>query len=156
MDDKTIARFFAKVDKNGPVPERIPHRPPDLGPCWLWTAALSKLTGYGRFKVAGMEKRAHRVAFEIEHGSIPEGECVLHHCDNEPCVNHSHLFLGSHADNVADCIAKGRRQVISDSVAAAICSDYAAYRTPMSQLAVKYSVCKSTICLVIQSGALSV
>ena len=50
----------------------------------------------------------HRLAWEAEHGPIPEGMLVLHHCDNPPCYNIQHLFLGTHADNLADAQAKGR------------------------------------------------
>jgi hypothetical protein len=97
-------RFWAKVDKNGPV-----H--PLLGtPCWLWTAGTDEF-GYGLIGAGGKHGGsllAHRVAWEIQDGPIPEGMCVLHSCDNPPCVNRAHLFLGTKADNNHDCIEKGR------------------------------------------------
>lgn len=65
--------------------------------------------GYGVLKV-GRDKmrRAHRVAWEAHFGPIPEGLFVCHHCDNPPCVDIGHLFLGTHRDNMADMIRKGR------------------------------------------------
>jgi hypothetical protein len=72
--------------------------------CWLWTRAKDR-RGYGIF-LAG---KAHRFAWTLANGSIPDGLCVLHHCDNPSCVNPSHLFLGSQMDNVADKVKKGRQ-----------------------------------------------
>ena len=102
MREKSIARFWSKVDKNGPIRAHCP----ELGPCWVWTACLEQ--GYGRIWFEGSPKRAHRVAWEITHGSIPEGMCVCHKCDNPPCCNPNHFFLGTKADNTADRDAKGR------------------------------------------------
>lgn len=79
--------------------------------CWGWTAA--KVKGYGALTHLRQSLRAHRVAFELFVGPIPEGMCVLHKCDNPECSNPEHLFLGTHADNVADKIAK-RRQARAD------------------------------------------
>lgn len=71
--------------------------------CWEWSGSRSRF-GYGSFNGS----LAHRVAWELFHGPIPEGICVLHECDNPPCVNSSHLFLGTDADNAADKVQKGR------------------------------------------------
>ena len=87
-------RFWSKVRKA------------DGDACWAWTGA--KRSDYGAIKIAGDSVLAHRVAWELTNGPIPEGQHVLHRCDNPPCVNPSHLFTGSHADNMRDAFRKGR------------------------------------------------
>ena len=82
---------------------------PDV--CWSWTGALNN-RGYGVI-VACLDYRRHRMlthraAYIVRHGAILNGLCVLHRCDNPPCCNPAHLFLGTQADNIHDMIAKGR------------------------------------------------
>lgn len=77
-------------------------------PCIEWTGARFANGGYGAKKVRGKMCRVHRLEWERVHGPIPEGLCVLHRCDNPPCYNIDHLFLGTVMDNVRDMIAKGR------------------------------------------------
>lgn len=96
-------RFWEKVDKNGPVPECCP----DLGECWLWTA-YRKPGCYGLTRGPDLRyENAHRVAWRLEYGD-PGSLYVLHHCDNRICVRPTHLFLGSHQDNMDDAGAKGK------------------------------------------------
>jgi hypothetical protein len=75
--------------------------------CWLWERALWR-RGYGRFKINGKYKAAHRFSYEIHHGGIPEDQLILHRCDTPPCVNPNHLFAGTEKDNMVDMVQKGR------------------------------------------------
>ena len=95
---KEIGRFEAKV-----------NRVATPGGCHLWTAGARH--GYGDIAVRGKHIKAHRMAWEIANGPIPDGLWVLHDCpagDNPSCCNPAHLWLGTHADNMADMAAKGR------------------------------------------------
>lgn len=80
--------------------------------CWEWPGARN-VNGYGTLATNGhgngVSKRlAHRVAYELEHGAIPEGKLIMHRCDNPPCCNPAHLQVGTDADNNRDKAAKGR------------------------------------------------
>lgn len=94
MDAKTIKRFWAKVLVK------------DIDECWLWTGYIKNKYGYIGY--SGSYTYAHRLAWIIEHGDIPEGMFVCHTCDNPGCVNPAHLFLGTHSDNIKDMFDKGR------------------------------------------------
>jgi len=74
--------------------------------CWVWMGAITS-RGYGQFRF-GCEQRAHRASYILYKGKIPSGLLVLHSCDNPPCVNPDHLFLGTPKDNTTDMIKKNR------------------------------------------------
>jgi hypothetical protein len=91
----TLERFWSKVDRQAE------------SDCWEWQADR-QTTGYGRFTFDGKVRKAHRMAYALAVGPIPEGMQVLHRCDNPPCCNPAHLWLGTMKDNMADREAKGR------------------------------------------------
>lgn len=88
-------KFWSKVDRSGTG-------------CWLWQGYVTP-KGYGTYAFAkGKVGRAHRIAYELSKGAIPDGLYVCHACDVPACCNPAHLWLGTGDDNVADRAAKGR------------------------------------------------
>lgn len=75
--------------------------------CWLWRGTISTF-GYGVTGWRGERWSAHRLAWTLTNGPIPDGKHVCHHCDNPPCARPDHLFLGEAVDNMRDMWAKGR------------------------------------------------
>jgi hypothetical protein len=74
--------------------------------CYLWYGGTFD-SGYGVIQLDGRAQRAHRHAYRLAYGSIPDGLFVCHACDVKSCVNPAHLFLGTHDDNMADMMQKG-------------------------------------------------
>lgn len=75
--------------------------------CWVWQGCKIH-TGYGRVQRRPNAWLAHRLAWTLTHGDIPPETFVLHHCDNPPCINPAHLYLGTQHDNMRDMIARER------------------------------------------------
>jgi hypothetical protein len=129
-------RFWSKVDKSGG---------PDA--CWPWTTGHSS-KGYGHAQFDRRTQRAHRVALELSGVSIPSGRMVLHRCDNPPCCNPAHLFLGTAADNAHDNRIKGRRnsqQILTPTQVLEIRSKYVPFKYSQRRLAKEYGVSDGAI-----------
>lgn len=99
-DRKVLERFESKFNKSDG--------------CWEWEASKT-YGGYGHLKFNGTMQLAHRVAYQLYIGEIPDGLYVLHHCDNRKCVNPEHLFLGTQKDNMCDRDSKGRGVIPDNS-----------------------------------------
>ena len=76
-------------------------------PCWEWVKSLHS-KGYGQIWFNGKLWLVHRLSWFLHNGPIPDGMLICHHCDNRPCGNPTHLFLGTDADNIHDMMTKGR------------------------------------------------
>lgn len=136
-------RFWAKVNQLGPE-----H--PTLGRCWLWTGARKGgkwtygILGSRAIRVA--PEAAHRVSWELHYGPIPDGANVLHRCDNPPCVNPQHLFLGTLKDNTRDMLQKGRhKEKLSPAQIAELNRRYRAGNISQTTLAAEYGVGQNTV-----------
>lgn len=95
IGERAVKKFIKKVKFSGP------------DECWEWF----KPRTYGYLAHDGKRDRSHRVAWTLFNGDIPEGMSVLHKCDNPPCCNPAHLFLGTDLDNIKDAVGKGRMKV---------------------------------------------
>ncbi|UOF77959.1 endonuclease [Caudoviricetes sp.] len=79
--------------------------------CWLWLAS-TRGAGYGQFWTGERLEDAHRYSYRMHKGAIPQGQVVMHSCDNRLCVNPDHLSLGTQKDNLLDMYAKGRNRAV--------------------------------------------
>lgn len=160
LSDSAIRRFWSHVDK---TPGQGPK-----GKCWTWIGGTHhvirsglKVKAYGQFTVGLNTYLAHRVGRLIIHGPFDETKCVLHECDNMQCVRCT--FLGSYAENNADCANKGRTsntrpnytgekhhgaQLVNADII--VIRDLATRGIPHKYIATRFNVCRSTISYIIQ------
>lgn len=138
--------------RRAPIAERYQHLVIQRGDdeCWDWSGF--KCRGYGRIKIGNRSVGAHRVSYELANGPIPDGMTVLHRCDNPPCTNPSHLFLGTNSDNNRDRHQKGRsvrgeragRAVLTEAIVRRMRQAYAAGGETHASIAAKFSANLST------------
>jgi hypothetical protein len=94
VDDHAVYRFLKML-------------PEEINGCWEWLGGRDR-KGYGKYTMYRKDLRAHRMSYQLFNGPVPDELCVLHTCDNPPCCNPNHLFLGTHLDNAKDRDLKGR------------------------------------------------
>ncbi len=129
-----LARFWPKINRQA------------ANGCWEWLACTNPY-GYGKFKIKGQYRLAHRLSWQIHYGTIPDKMCILHKCDNRKCVNPVHLFLGTRSDNTNDRHTKGRSARGSQNGRAKLTEDQVlcikrllAHDTSRQKLALKFKV----------------
>lgn len=139
-------RFWEKVDKESSQIFYNGTR------CWEWTASKN-ITGYGKINIGGKLFGSHRFAYELTYGEIPDGLNVLHRCDNPPCCNPDHLFLGTHSDNSKDMSEKGRvsfgenhwNSKLTEERVIKIRNEFSFGNITHTELSKKYNVSRRTI-----------
>lgn len=140
-------QFWARVDQSAG----------DDG-CWPWTGCATR--GYGILNYRGRKERAHRIAWTLANSPIPPDMIVCHKCDNPPCCNPGHLFLGTHADNAIDMSEKERGNLkrgirnpnarLTPGAVIEMRRLYAAGSTTCSALARAYGVDRKTVSAVLR------
>jgi len=137
-----------------------PALPWSVYPCLEWPRRR-RADGYGQIRIGVVKRLIHRLAYEVAIGPITDGLCVCHHCDNPPCFRPSHLFAGSHQDNMADCSRKGRTKVphffgehhgqakLTEGMVFEIRERYAAGGKSQQALANEYRVSQAAISLIV-------
>lgn len=151
-------RFWAKVNKEGPTPAHCP----ELGSCWIWLG--NKLPrGYGNFSNDKARIYAHRFSWLLAHPGevIPDRIYVLHRCDNPPCVRPSHLFLGTHLENVRDAVNKGRhphgegmkQSKANDTIVRELRARHAEGTATYDELAAETGLSKTTVFRIVKHQA---
>lgn len=130
--------------------------------CWTWNGLVDKC-GYGRMHYQRKNWRTHRLAYTLSVEIIPDGNVVMHSCDNPPCCNPTHLTIGTHKDNVYDMMSKGRmkgRRASSQEPGCApklteadvkdIRDEYAKGGTSYAKLALKYHLHRNYVANVVK------
>lgn len=122
--------------------------------CWEWQAGKFHY-GHGQFSLKRKNFKAHRISYILTKGSIPNGKCVLHKCDNPPCCNPSHLYVGTQKDNAQDRKKRGRQNsqkgskhsqcIFDEKIVLKIRKSFSGKRGEYGSIAKKYGVDRKTI-----------
>ncbi len=147
LSDEDTARFWRKVNKDGPIPDQSNPHYKGLEQCWEWTAGCFT-AGYGMFTLNRTPFLAHRASWTIHFGDIPPKLRVLHRCDYVKCIRPEHLWLGTSDDNNKDKGEKGRaprgvdnpEAKLSEENVLEIRARYAAGGTTLVALAAEFGV----------------
>ncbi len=118
-------------------------------PCWEWKFYRVQ-DGYGQVRYKGKDLGTHKLSWMLHKGEVPDGFKVCHHCDNPPCVNPGHLFVGTNKDNIDDANRKGRLARLAGSLngwarmdearVSAMRKEWVPYKMPAWKLAEKYGL----------------
>lgn len=124
----------------------LPQKLPDT--CWEWHGAKAG-QGYGQLRIKGHNISAHRIAYFLAHGKIPERMFILHSCDNPPCCNPAHLSASTQAQNLTEAWARGRRarklNVPSNKLSSEIIQDIITPHLLIKHLCEKYNLTRKQI-----------
>lgn len=139
------------IGYKGTLEQRFWRKVGKTDDCWYWIAAKSP-KGYGNLWNGNRVEHAHRVAYKLFIGPIPDGLFVCHTCDEPSCVNPAHLFLGTNEDNQRDASRKGRTAAGTKHPNSKLTSEqviemrtlYATGEFTLQQLAEAYKICNST------------
>lgn len=129
--------------------------------CILWIGKTER-DGYGLLRCFGRTINAHRAAWIVKHGPVPDGMLVCHKCDVRACVNPDHLFLGTHADNMRDMAVKGRANRFSydrhpgTKLTREQRAEIARDNSPYWKIGARYGVSQSLVCLIKKRARLGV
>lgn len=142
--EQIAPRFWSKTEVTWP------------SKCWNWRGPKYHF-GHGVFAFRRKPARAHRISWIIANGEIPEGQLVLHKCDNPACVNPNHLYLGSSKDNNRDMVNRGRQYTrkgiaykFTFEIAKKIRARYKAEKISCEKLAREYNVSYTTMNLLLR------
>ena len=143
---KSIIKFWEKINVKNE--------------CWIWAGNQDKY-GYGRIGINYKRYYAHRLAYELIYGLIPEGMLVCHKCDNPLCINPEHLFLGTNGDNSKDMVNKNRSyhpigelhplHKLTNEQVIEIKQLYSTGKYLQTELAKQFNVCSTEICLLVNN-----
>lgn len=153
-------RFIRNHHRNESIEDQFWKRVKKEDGCWIWTGAKSS-AGYGQLRHKNKLYYAHRISYKLHYGKDPGEFHVLHKCDNPACVNPEHLSLGSHLDNMHDCIKKRRRHdgakaCLTEKMVIDIKDLYEKKKITQKAIAEKYGVDQSHICKIVNGKRRSV